>query len=350
MLKKPIKKIHTHILFNFNENISGGGKQFLKLLKNYFIKKEIYTENPDKADVIIFNSHQCIYKLINLKLKYKDKLFIHRIDGPMKLYNHPSDKRDDIVYICNKFISDGNIYQSNWSKKSNINLGMISNVNSTIITNAPDKSIFNSSGKKKPSDKIRIVISSWSSNINKGFLVYKWIDENLNFANYSVTFIGNSPIKFKNIKTKIIKDRIELSNELKKHDIFLTASKKDPCSNSLIEALHCNLPALALNDGGHVEIISNGGEFFSNNNEIIKMLKKIKKNYSYYQKKINVPDMDEVGEKYYDFISLMHKKQSEGKYLTKNFSYYQVMILNYHLILSKIKQLKANFIKKIINA
>jgi glycosyltransferase involved in cell wall biosynthesis len=341
-----------HILFDMEGDMSGGGSQFLKLLRNYFINNNLYEEDTSKADVILFNSHHNIDKLIKLKARYANKLFIHRVDGPIRLYNQITDKRDFVVYCSNKFISDGTIFQSNWSKDSNLKMGMTQNANETTIINAPDSALFNKLNKNKyrESDKVRIAIASWSNNVKKGFPVYKWMDENLNFTKYSVTFIGNTPIRFKNIDCKLIEDRKKLSDELKKHDIFVTASQNDPCSNSLIEALHCNLPVLALNNGGHGEIVSNGGELFNDNNEIIEMLGKITNNYYHYQSQIKMPNIDEIGNRYFDFIDNIYQRQNNNKYQSNNFGLYEKMMLKFSLLVWKTSLIKQAVMNNIGNA
>ena len=259
--------MNIHIIFNIQNKPTGGGNQFLKALKNYFVQINSYTENPNDADIFLFNSYQYIKNVIKLKKKYPDKLFAHRIDGPIRLYSKMSDKRDDIINTTNKYIADATIFQSEWSKEQNLKLGLNRTAFDTTIINAPDKYIFNKTGKKEidQSKKIRLIATSWSSNKSKGFSTYKWLDDNLDFSKYDMTFCGNSPVKFKNIKHILPLPEEKLAKQLKLHDIFITASQKDPCSNSLTEALHCGLPAIALNDGGHPEIIKNAGK-------LIKML------------------------------------------------------------------------------
>lgn len=62
----------------------GVSNQFLKVLKKQFIKKKVYEPNPKKANCILFNSHHNIDKILRLKYKSQDKIFIHRIDGPIQ--------------------------------------------------------------------------------------------------------------------------------------------------------------------------------------------------------------------------------------------------------------------------
>jgi glycosyltransferase involved in cell wall biosynthesis len=108
-----------------------------------------------------------------------------------------------------------------------------------------------------------------------------------------------------------------MSRLLKEHDIFITASENDPCSNSLIEAMHCGLPAVALNSGGHPEIIKKGGELFNKKEEIIPALNKIISNYSYYQEKIELPGILEVAKSYKDFSHKVLSCSKKNKYRTK---------------------------------
>ena len=46
---------------------------------------------------------------------------------------------------------------------------------------------------------------------------------------------------------------------LRAHDVYLAASRDDPCSNALLEALACGLPAAFLRSGGHPELVGEGG-------------------------------------------------------------------------------------------
>lgn len=111
--------IKIHILKELFDSPFGGGNQFLKALKKSFIKKGIYEENPEKADVYLFNSHHNIKKLLRLKLKHKKKLIIHRIDGPLYVVRGQYLEVDYEIYELNNLIADGTVFQSEWSKRKN---------------------------------------------------------------------------------------------------------------------------------------------------------------------------------------------------------------------------------------
>ena len=94
--------------------------------------------------------------------------------------------------------ADGTIFQSEWSRINCKKYGFSSNNPEITILNAPDKNIFYPLSKKNnKKNKIRLVASSWSSNFLKGFDIYTYLDQHLNFNKYDFTFIGNSLLNLK---------------------------------------------------------------------------------------------------------------------------------------------------------
>ena len=156
----------------------GGGNQFMKCLKKHLGDEDLLADNPSDANIIFFNSHQNFKQIINLKSAFPDKKFIHRVDGPMKLYNDMSDNRDDIVYYLNNSIADATIFQSNYSFEKNMEMGMNLSLLYTIICNSVDSDIFFKKSEKKKSEKVNLIAVSWSPNIKKGFNYYQFLDEN----------------------------------------------------------------------------------------------------------------------------------------------------------------------------
>ena len=120
----------------------GGGNQFLKALKENLIEKKVYSNHPENSNIAIFNSHHNIKNVIKYKIKYPDKLLIHRVDGPMSYRGVMGKKIDRKIFQINSKISDGTVFQSKWSKKQNIANGMKVGENSIVIHNAPNPKIF----------------------------------------------------------------------------------------------------------------------------------------------------------------------------------------------------------------
>jgi len=335
-IMKMINSNHPkiNILYDFQNGPWGGGNQFLKALQDRFINDGIYSEKPKKADVILFNSHHKFEKIIKLKYEYPEKILIHRIDGPIEKYRGSQTGLDKIIYSLNNLLADGTIFQSNWSKQENYKQGMAENNYKTVIINAPNSTIFNKKNRINfnKDRKIKLIATSWSNNLKKGFDIYQYLDNNLDFDKYEMIFIGNSPIQFKNIKWIKPLNSEDVAQQLKQYDIFITASQKDPCSNSLIEALHCGLPAIALNEGGHPEIIKKAGEIFNNKSNIIKKIDNVVKNYKFYQNNINLPTIDDINKKYYNFIENIYKAVQEKKYYPKKITikdYLKIKIMFY---------------------
>ncbi len=332
-----------NILYKFQNQPWGGGNQFLKALKKEFVRMKVYEESPEKADVILFNSHHNFNEAFIIKKKFKEKIFIHRIDGPLYLTRGRSHELDKIIYKFDQLVADGIIFQSNWCREQNRKSFKISTKYAIAICNASDKEIFNRQKKSFNPDKIKLIASCWSSNLRKGFEIYKYLDENLNFLKYEMTFVGNSPIEFKNIKHIKPVQSEKLAEILKQHDIYITASQNDPCSNSLIEALSCGLPAVVLNGGGHPELIQEGGELFYTKQDIIKKIDKIAKNYYHYQSKIPELSMKKISQDYYEFARRVYEDVKQKKYIPQKINF--LGKLNFYKI--KLMILTANIKEKI---
>src|SRR3989339_101402 len=301
MIKKKI-----HILYTERDGAWGGGNQFLKALKKEMKRRGQYTDNPPEAQYFLFNSfpfHE-LHRIHQLyKLKKQGKILIHRVDGPISQYRGKDLIIDKLIYRINDLFADATVFQSKWSREQNYILGMRQKKYEMIITNAPDNSIFSPSDKSKIiGEKIKIIATSWSKNVRKGFDVYGYLDNHLDYSRFEMTFVGNSPISFKHIRHILPQDSRKLSILLREHDIFITASQKDPCSNSLIEALACGLPIVALNDGGHSELVGGGGVLFNGTHDIIEAINCVVENYKTYRDSIVTYRIDEIAQKYIDFI------------------------------------------------
>ncbi len=305
----------VHISYNFIEDPWGGGNQFLKALRKQFEGQGFHERDADKADLILFNSHHNLERCLDIKRRYPDKAIVHRIDGPISLVRGKDREVDEIIRLFNHLFGDGIIFQSNWCMRQNKENFNIHAKYETVIHNAPDNEIFNKNGKTEfDPNRVKFIASSWSPNWRKGFEYYQFLDENLDFAKYDLTFVGNSPVEFKNVKHIRPVPTEKLAEIMKEHDIFITASQKDPCSNILIEALSCGLPAVVLNDGGHPELLKGGGELFTTTEELIAKIEKVTANYSYYQSRIPEFSINKVAKEYYNFACRIYSDIKGGRY------------------------------------
>lgn len=312
-----MKKIN--ILFKFVEGPWGGGNQFLKTLKNQFQAMNIYEEEPESADIIIFNSYpfgseHLFDKAFKLLRQYPGKTLIHRVDGPISLVRGRDIAVDKAIFYFNETMCDGTVFQSHWSREQCMRLGLNRKKHEIEIINAPDPKYFfvlNDNRKQRTTSKLRLIATSWSTNPKKGFDLYSFLDAHLDFQRYEMTFVGNSLVNFNNIRHISPMHSADLAEILREHDIFITASEDDPCSNSLLEALHCGLPVVALNSGGHPELIGNGGLLFSGKEDVLSVINNVADNLAKLREKISVPNISEITAKYYDFCVSVHRSKIE---------------------------------------
>lgn len=309
-----------HILYPLRNGPYGGVNQFLKALKNIFERQGCYEENIALADIVLYNSSNATKEVLNAKRKNKNQLFVQRMDGPCSIYTEKKDNRDIIAFNMNRFVADATVFQSDYSRKANLDLGLSRNKFETVIPNAPDEGIFYpKESDALPKDrKIRLIASSWSTNPHKGFETYRYLDETLDFSRYEMLFIGNSPVEFKNIQMLDAMSSEELAPMLRTCDIYITASQKESCSNSLIEAMFCGLPAVALKDGGNPELVGDAGELYEDYREIPDLLDKICNNYERYRKGMNLDDIECIGQRYHEFLNEVYTKRQQGEYGEKH--------------------------------
>jgi len=263
-------------------------------------------------NTISHTTRACLFNSFNFSEKRLQRtrrdsiLYAHRVDGPIDVYRGWDGGVDRGIHAVNREIAHKTIFQSRYSLEKHLELGMEFE-NPVVIMNAADPQIFHPRGKSDFSRdrKIRLIATSWSHNINKGALLYQWMDEHLDWERFDFTFVGQSPVEFKNIRMIPPVDSYLLAGLLKKRDIYITASKNDPCSNSLIEALTCGLPAVYLRSGGHPEIVKQAGVGFDAAEQIPELLDKVVGEYEVFQSKIAIPSIQEVSEEYLKVLELL---------------------------------------------
>ena len=332
------------ILFSFKAGPWGGCNQFLNALKKQFLSRGILASSPINSKFIIFDSYNKIIAAIFLKFIFPNKFFIHRIDGPISFYRNTFSSVDSLIYKIGYRIADGIIFQSEYSKQSNLRLNMPIPKFSKVIVNAPDNNIFykKNDNSRKLNNKIKIISASWSSNYKKGFDIYNFLDKNLNFNKYEMTFVGNSIFKFKNIVHISPVDSILLAEKLRSSDVFLTASINDPCSNIVLEAMSCGLPVVARKSGGHAEIISKGGVTFNGKLDVLDSIDKLCNDYFNYKNSIPNRTIKRVCDDYVTFCFDFLKNKIEPKKI----SFFNITKLLITIIFYFASQKFINFSKK----
>ena len=138
-----------------------------------------------------------------------------------------------MAFLVSNRCANAVIFQSNWARDKHGESGFRFNKPFGVIQNCANEKYFNSDYVKQKADKIRLICTSWSTNKNKGFELYNFLDDNLDFSKYSFSYVGKDPgITFKNIIKHGPVTTELLSNFIKENDIFITASKNDCCSKA----------------------------------------------------------------------------------------------------------------------
>ena len=329
------------IAYSMVESPSGGGNQFLKNLKKRWEKQGIYTDSLQEANVILFNSHQNLSKIIAYKKSYPDKIFVHRIDGPISRYRGRNIFLDKLIFLFAQELADGVVFQSKWSLEESLQMGHCEGIFQKVIHNAADPEIFYPSGNCKVNfhGKTKLIATCWSVGEKKGFDIYSYLDKNLNFDEYDFTFIGNSPVRFKNILHIKPSSSNEIATYLKESHIFICASERESCSNSIIEALSCGLPVVYKNSSSNPEVVKLAGVSFISCESTLEAIKKVRDNYNHYQDAINILPIKEVSDQYLSLFRLIQKRILHDHYCSQKISFRFLMSYNRLLFLVKLNDL-----------
>ena len=151
-----------HILYDFVDGPYGGGNQFLKGLKDYFVNKGLYEDDYANADVILVNSKDNLDLATSCK-QYFNKKIIHRIDGVFGIYRN-DPKLDDLVHRFSNNVADGIIFQSEWSMLAHKERGLRDHSKETIIYNAAN-AVSNITFNKNVGESIHLICfetNKWS--------------------------------------------------------------------------------------------------------------------------------------------------------------------------------------------
>ena len=224
---------------------------------------------------------------------------IHRIDGPTTLYRGWGGDEDNKIFDLNKRFAFTTVFQSAYSFKESYRLGYRA-VSPVVIHNSINHTIFHRNGRVPFNNnrKVRLISSSWSDNPRKGGPFLKWLDGHLDWDRFEYTFVGRVKEKFENIVHIQPLDSYKLADLLRKNDIFISPSHNEPCSNALLEAQACGLPAVYRNEGGNPELVSFGGLPFTGEGDFCRQLDRIVKNYSLFESLISIRSIDEVASRY----------------------------------------------------
>lgn len=300
--QKKDKPLCISLWHEFHKPPYGGGNQFMMALRGALKRhgvKVVENKINSGVDIHICNSAWFDRALFEKKAAESPLRMIHRIDGPTTLYRGEGRDEDDHIFSLNKQFASATVFQSSYSFKKSYELGYHA-VSPTIIHNSVNESIFHAQAREPfhGERKVRLISSAWSDNPRKGGALLKWLDDHLDWDQFEYTFVGRVQEKFHNIKHIPPQDSEALAGLLRSHDIFVSVSQNEPCSNALLEALCCGMPALFRNDGGNGELVSFAGLPFNDEGDILGQLQRLVQDYESFQRLIRVNTIDVIAQKY----------------------------------------------------
>lgn len=286
----------------FHKPPYGGGNQFMMALKGALERMNVSVVSnraSSSVDVHFCNSAWFDVKKLEPLARRSKLRILHRVDGPIAIYRGSSWDEDNKIYALNNRFASATVYQSGWCCRKMLELNF-KPVRPLIIKNGVDNRIFHRNGRVaySPDRKIRLISTAWSSNPKKGGPFYKALEDRLDWSRFEYTFVGQSLQTFTRIKHIPPQDSEHLAEILRQHDVYVMASQSEACSNALIEALACGLPAVYLENGGNGEVTGLGGLPFNDMEEALSAIDRVAANYEAFQESIWVESIESIARRY----------------------------------------------------
>ena len=95
-----------------------------------------------------------------------------------------------------------------------------------------------------------------------------------------------------------------LAELLRGQDVYVAPSHDDPCSNALLEALACGLPAAYRDSGGHPELVGEGGLPFRADEELGDVLERLVAELDARRAAISTRPIAWVADRYLEILGL----------------------------------------------
>jgi glycosyltransferase involved in cell wall biosynthesis len=284
---------------------SGGGNQFVRALVGELERRGVVVEEnriSGGTPRCLFNSFN--FDLARLRRFVRDDVrMVHRVDGPIGVYRGFDDGTDARIAAMNAELAHATVLQSRFSLDAHRRLG-IDLAEPIVITNAPDPAIFHPPTERVPpvDRPLRVVAVSWSDNPRKGADVLRALGGSVDPARYELTFVGRAPVGLTGWKLVGSLASEQLAELLRGVDCYVASSLDDPCSNALLEALACGLPALFRRSGGHPELVGEGGVGFEGPDDAAAALDRLAAGLEASRAAIVVPSLADVADRYLEVL------------------------------------------------
>lgn len=286
---------------------SGGGHQFLRALTRELERRGLVVEQQRISAgtlACLFNSFNFDFARLR-RFSAREARLVHRVDGPIGVYRGFDDGTDGRIAQLNAELASATILQSRFSLEQHRELG-IELRDPVVVPNAVDPAIFHPPERREPLEgrKVRIVATSWSDNPRKGGDALGWLDRNLDHTRYELTFAGRAPSRFDHVRAVGPLDSRALADLLRTQDLYVAPSRDDPCSNALLEALACGLPAAYRDSGGHPELVGEAGLPFRADDDLGEVLERLVAELDERRASISTRPIAWVADRYLEVLGL----------------------------------------------
>lgn len=286
---------------------SGGGHQFLRALTRELEGRGLDVELnriSGGTPACVFNSFNFDFTRLR-RFAARGGRMVHRVDGPIGVYRGFDDGTDQRIARLNADLADATILQSRYSLEKHLELGLELR-DPVVVPNAVDPAIFHPPSEREPLEgrRVRVIATSWSDNPRKGGDTLAWLDRNLDHKRFEVTFAGRAPSAFERVRVVGPLDSNALAALLRSQDVYVAPSRDDPCSNALLEALACGLPAAYRDSGGHPELVGDGGLPFREDVELPEVLERLVAELGRRRASISLQPIAWVADRYLDVLGV----------------------------------------------
>jgi glycosyltransferase involved in cell wall biosynthesis len=267
----------------------GGANSFLRTLRRALDERGVQvTTRPDaRFDIALLNA---LTDGIDLpfveRLAARGRPLVHRKVGyrvsgsaEMRAVEDGVVHGDRLQLEFSPFLAH-TVFQSEYSRDVFVGEGFEGE--HTIIHNGVDPRIYSPFERRmlraprprsrwRRGEPLRVIVSSWSPDPNKGFDEYARIDRQLDGRrDVTLALVGQTPAGFTLERGILLGPRRsrELARLLRDYHVVLQLSRHETCSNALIEGLNCGLPAIYLDSGSNRELagpygVEYRGDFFT---------------------------------------------------------------------------------------
>lgn len=288
---------------NLQKGPWGGGNQFLSNLTAYLEAEGVevcFELKDDDIDLILLTEvrkelKSCAFNDADIEKYLRDvnanAIVVHRINE--------CDERKDTRGVNQRILwankqADHTIFVSAWLQSLYEKQGWDPSKGGSVILNGANKDIFDGASYQlwDGTSPLKLVTHHWGNDWRKGFDIYTRLDWMLGQpgwkGRFEFSYIGRLPdaLSLKNSSHVQPLYGRELSQELQKYHVYVTASENEPGSNHQNEGACCGLPILYLHQGSMPEYCEGFGVSYTKDN-FSEKLEEMARDYKQHQQKIS---------------------------------------------------------------